>query len=246
MKNLFPAHFGIVLSILFFLCVEGAKSQCNYAEGQFILSWDNGNELIYAHYYNGILYAGGQQAGTNFKPRMWLIATGLVSQTQANCFAETDPTTTTTPPPTSSGGTWTAYNGSSIINTNSGGVVIGGNVNTPSGYKLYVSGGILTEKLRISYSYTSNWADYVFDKNYSLPPLKTIDEYVKKNKHLPGVPSEREVVNNGIEQSEFNIILLKKIEELTLYSIDLEKKIKKIESRKLKVKANVTTITRKK
>ena len=67
------------------------------------------------------------------------------------------------------------------------------------------------------------WADYVFKSNYELMSLSNVEEFITKNNHLPNVPSEKEVCEDGINLGEMDAILLRKIEELTLYMIDLKK-----------------------
>jgi len=106
-----------------------------------------------------------------------------------------------------------------------GKVVIGGSTmtNLPGSYKLYVKGGILTEQVRVAVYNSSNWADYVFDPDYKLMRLDSLKEYVKINKHLPNIPSADQVVSEGIDVVEMNSKLLEKIEELTLYVIELKK-----------------------
>lgn len=71
--------------------------------------------------------------------------------------------------------------------------------------------------------------DYVFEPDYALMPLAELDAYVKREKHLPGVPSETEVRNNGVRLREHQRVLLEKIEELTLYTLQQEKRIAKLE-----------------
>ena len=91
--------------------------------------------------------------------------------------------------------------------------------------KLAVNGGILAREIRVSVA-TSDWPDYVFGENYELMSLKDLDAYVKANKHLPGVPSASELGEQGtVDLGEMNAILLKKVEELTRYVIDLQKQI---------------------
>jgi hypothetical protein len=119
------------------------------------------------------------------------------------------------------------------------GQVLIGNTNTPSGYKLYVESGILTEKVKVAVKNTTNWADYVFDKKYKLLSLKEVEKYVKINKHLPNVPSAEEVVKEGIDMATMDAKLLEKIEELTLYVIQLNKKTEQLE------KANKATTSKK-
>ena len=67
------------------------------------------------------------------------------------------------------------------------------------------------------------WPDYVFDDGYNLLPLNELEQSIKNNKHLPGIPSAEEVSKNGLIISEMQAKLLQKIEELTLYVIDLKK-----------------------
>jgi hypothetical protein len=89
---------------------------------------------------------------------------------------------------------------------------------------LTVDGMILARDIRVSITQGTHWADYVFDKDYKLMPLEEVEKYVQKNKHLPDVPSEAEVKEEGVDVTSMNIALLKKIEELYLYTIDLKKK----------------------
>ncbi|MBC8488849.1 MAG: hypothetical protein H8D45_22735 [Bacteroidetes bacterium] len=76
------------------------------------------------------------------------------------------------------------------------------------------------------------WKDEVFEENYPLPSLSQVEQYIKENKHLPDIPSEAEVLENGINVGEMNALLLQKIEELTLYVIELENRIKELENKK--------------
>lgn len=118
--------------------------------------------------------------------------------------------------------------GKNRMRINQGGIVsIGADINltTPqsSKYKLYVSGGIRTEEVKIDLK--SNWADYVFDDNYDLKSLKEVEDYVAENKHLPGIPSAQDVAKDGIEVGEMQKLQMEKIEELTLYTIQQQKMI---------------------
>ncbi len=97
------------------------------------------------------------------------------------------------------------------------------------GYRLIVQDGIITEKIKIALKESSFWADYVFDENYKLRPLHEVEHFVKENKHLPNVPSAAEVLENGIDIATMNARLLEKVEELTLYIIEQEKRILKLE-----------------
>jgi hypothetical protein len=101
---------------------------------------------------------------------------------------------------------------------------------------LTVDGMILAKDIRVAISQATHWADYVFDKNYKLMPLKEVETFVKANKHLPELPTEAEVINDGMDVTQINVLLLKKVEELTLYMIELQKESEeqKLEIEKLK------------
>ena len=105
------------------------------------------------------------------------------------------------------------------------------NINTSGNYKLYVQTGILTEKVKVAVVNSINWADYVFDETYKLKSLQEVETYIKTNKHLPNVPSAHEVVKNGIDVATMDAKLLEKIEELTLYIIEQNKRIEALEKK---------------
>ena len=113
-------------------------------------------------------------------------------------------------------------NGNTVLVPNGGNVGIG--VNNPS-EKLSVNGNIVAKKVRVT---QTGWPDYVFHANYPLLPLPDLQAFIQKNKHLPEVPSEKQVSEKGLDLGEMNAVLLKKIEELTLYIIDLQKQINEL------------------
>ncbi|KAA5532882.1 hypothetical protein [Paenimyroides baculatum] len=98
-------------------------------------------------------------------------------------------------------------------------------------YRLFVKNGIRTEKIKVDIAANNGWADYVFEPDYNLMPLTQVEQFIKQNGHLPEVPTTAEAIANGIELKEMNILLLKKVEELTLYSIELQKRIEALESK---------------
>ena len=101
---------------------------------------------------------------------------------------------------------------------------IGIGTNTPdSGYKLTVKGNISTREVKVTA--TAGGADFVFEDTYKLPTLKTVEQFITKNKHLPEIASAKEMEENGIHLAEMNIKLLQKIEELTLYTIQQQKEL---------------------
>lgn len=112
---------------------------------------------------------------------------------------------------------------------NNGKVSIG-NVPTPGTYRLYVKDGILTEKLHIALANSAEWADYVFSDDYELLPLPQVESFIDKHHHLPNLPSAEDLVETGINVAKMDSKLLEKIEELTLYVIDLNKRIKQLEA----------------
>lgn len=87
---------------------------------------------------------------------------------------------------------------------------------------LTVNGKIVAKSCYIT---MNNWSDYVFNSDYELPELSDVEAYYKKHKHLQDIPSEKEVLERGIELSEMNNLLLKKIEELTIYTVEQDKRL---------------------
>lgn len=96
----------------------------------------------------------------------------------------------------------------------------------PTKYVL-ASGGTITGDLRISGKLTTppgaTPADYVFEPDYKLAPLSEVEAFTKANRHLPEVPSAKEMTENGVDMAAMNMVLLKKVEELTLHAIALQK-----------------------
>ena len=91
--------------------------------------------------------------------------------------------------------------------------------------RLAVNGSILAKSIRVS-TVATYWPDYVFSQDYELMSLEELENYITDNKHLPGIISAAEVESQGdIDLGEINTKLLEKIEELTLYIIDLQKQI---------------------
>lgn len=95
---------------------------------------------------------------------------------------------------------------------------------TTTGYKLSVNGNIRASEVKV---YTG-WADYVFKEDYQLPTLDDVEDHIKKHGHLINIPSEADVDANGILLGEMNAKLLEKIEELTLYILDINKEVKNL------------------
>ncbi|MFN7013241.1 MAG: hypothetical protein ACK4ON_03110, partial [Bacteroidia bacterium] len=120
-----------------------------------------------------------------------------------------------------------------IMIANDGSVGIGA-VNTGS-FKLAVDGKVGAREFKVSLD--NPWPDYVFESNYPLMPLENLNEFISKNKHLPGLPAAKEIEeNNGYGLGEMQIKMLEKIEELTLYILQL-----KAENNALKQKIELIT-----
>lgn len=98
-------------------------------------------------------------------------------------------------------------------------------------FRLAVKGAIRADRVKV---YTS-WADFVFEKNYDLPSLEEVEKHIKEKGHLKDIPSAKEVDKNGIELGEMNKKLLQKIEELTLYLIEMNKELQEVKSQIKKV-----------
>ena len=120
--------------------------------------------------------------------------------------------------------------------------------NATGNYRLFVEGGILTEKVKVALRSSANWADYVFANDYKLMPLNEVEAFVKTNKHLPGIDSAEQLAKDGIDVAQMQSKQMEKIEELTLYIIDQDKKIaeqakalekntKELEALKLQIQA---------
>jgi hypothetical protein len=91
--------------------------------------------------------------------------------------------------------------------------------------KLAVNGTIKAKEVKVE----TNWSDFVFEDDYKLQSLNEVESFIKENKHLPDIPSKAEVKENGVSLGEMDAKLLQKIEELTLYIINQEKRIKELE-----------------
>lgn len=105
---------------------------------------------------------------------------------------------------------------------------IGINTKTPQS-RLSVNGDIRAKEIIVT---MEGWSDYVFSPDYKLKGLYEIESYVNEHHHLPGVPSESEVLEDGARLGEMNAVLLEKVEELTLYIIDMQKQIDELKQQK--------------
>lgn len=90
------------------------------------------------------------------------------------------------------------------------------------GARLAVNGEIQSKKVRVT---QNGWPDFVFEPGYDLPSLHDIESFIKKNKHLPDIPTAKEIAAEGVDLGENQKKLLQKVEELTLYMIELNKRV---------------------
>lgn len=111
------------------------------------------------------------------------------------------------------------------------------NFSADAASKLFVEGNIRARKVKVD---VATWPDYVFHRSYKLRPLAEVKKFIEANNHLPEVPSATTVKKEGIDLGENQAVLLKKIEELTLYIIAQQQEldILKMEVKELKLKEN--------
>jgi hypothetical protein len=107
-----------------------------------------------------------------------------------------------------------------------------GTTKSQAGYSLAVKGGISTPEFKIELCEKEGWCDYVFNETYPLLPLPAVEEYIKANKHLPGMISQIEVSNGeGYEMKAVKLQQQVKIEEAYLHLIELDEKKQQIQQR---------------
>ena len=106
---------------------------------------------------------------------------------------------------------------------------VGIGTKTMGNHKLAVEGSIGAREIKVE---ANGWSDFVFYDDYKLPTLKEVENYITEKGHLKDIPSTEEVEKNGFFLGEMDAKLLQKIEELTLYTIEQEKKIEALEKEK--------------
>ncbi|HEY8898621.1 MAG TPA: hypothetical protein VIM79_27520 [Niastella sp.] len=126
--------------------------------------------------------------------------------------------------------------------TGEGNVGIG--TTNPGSFKLAVEGAMAARSVKVT---SSQFADYVFEPTYKLRPLSTVESYINENKHLPGMPSAKEIEKEGgFELAAMNVKLLEKIEELTLYVIEIKKENEQMKKENAQMKKAINDLKRKK
>lgn len=125
-----------------------------------------------------------------------------------------------------------------VLHLNSNGSV-GINTTETGNHNLAVEGSIGAREVVVE---AGNWSDFVFDQFYKLPTLEEVEKHIIQNGHLPEIPTEAEVVENGINLGDMDAKLLQKIEELTLYMINMNKHVKQLESENQKLKEKISIL----
>ena len=115
---------------------------------------------------------------------------------------------------------------------------VGIGTDTPQA-KLAVNGAIHSQEVKV---YVTGWSDFVFKKEYYLPTLEEVEKHIIEKGHLENIPSEKEVLKNGINLGEMNSKLLQKMEEMTLYMIEQNKRMKNLEKENQDLKKEVNSI----
>ena len=111
----------------------------------------------------------------------------------------------------------------------------------PNGYKLAVNGVIGAKEVKVENTSTT-WPDYVFNSDYKLSPLSEVEHFIKENNHLPEVPTASEIKEKGQALGEMNALLLKKVEELTLYLIDIKKEVNELKTENKSLRKELESI----
>ena len=174
-------------------------------------------------YPNGLYMSDSE----NDSPYLWPLDAGIVlgmkpahtNFRHAQLLIGNNPTYLRVRMKNGSADSWTTWR-NFVVQHNNGNYGI--DTPTPS-EKLEVNGTIRSKEVKVE---ATGWPDYVFKEDYILPSIKETESYIKENQHLPGIPSAEEVEENGISVGEMNVILLKKIEEMTLHLIHLNKVLK--------------------
>lgn len=118
---------------------------------------------------------------------------------------------------------------------------IGIGTSQPGIHKLAVEGSIGARRVKVT---QGTWSDFVFHPDYKLPALSEVEKFIKENQHLPEIPSAAEVQKEGLDLGEMNKKLLQKVEELTLYLIDIKKELNELKQRNETLEKKITESNR--
>lgn len=253
---LFPGLFSICFTVALKAQVSSVNGtsgsvQINLSLNGNSLSITGGNTISLPYGYGDIssvtagsyLSGGGSSGSLTFSADNSTAAWN-VNKLQGKSISATAPAPgqvlkwngTTWAPGTDEGGTggsslW--LQSSSNIYFNAGNVGIGTSI---PDQKLSVAGKIHAEEVIVDLNI--NAPDYVFQEDYQLMPLEELEEYLKQNKHLPGIPSASVLDSDGISLSTMNMLILQKTEELTLYILNHEERINTLLRRTQTINSN--------
>lgn len=132
-------------------------------------------------------------------------------------------------------------NGSKVfINDVSGlGSVQVGAANTPAGFKMSIDGKLICTEIEVL---VTPWPDYVFKPSYKLKPLQEVEQFIKNHGHLPNIPKAEEIENESLPLGNMSKLQMEKIEELTLYLIEINKRLKKVENENEQLKNEINKL----
>ncbi|WP_421876483.1 hypothetical protein [Marinoscillum sp.] len=116
---------------------------------------------------------------------------------------------------------------------------VGINTSETGSHKLAVEGSIGAREVKVE---ASGWSDFVFEPDYELLTLEEVEQHIQEKGHLPEIPNAAEVTQNGINLGEMNAKLLQKIEELTLYMIEMNKRMNQVEAENAELKKEVSIL----
>ena len=199
-----------------------------------------------------IKIANGTNDNTMFIPTIYgyhvtdnrpsLILTGVIESTidsGTNPVTVFDSRTSTTSITTRPLFAWDSYGNRKMILTANGSLGIG--TLTTGTHKLAVEGSIGAREIKVM---ATGWSDFVFKKEYNLPTLEEVEKHIAEKGHLENIPSEEEVLKDGINLGEMDTKLLQKIEELTLYMIEMKKENEKVKDENILLKKNQLELER--
>lgn len=131
---------------------------------------------------------------------------------------------------------WSNYTSAKMTMLANGNLGLG--TTTPDS-KLSVNGTIHTKEVKVD---LNGWSDFVFENDYELRTLEEVEQHINENGHLPEIPNEAEVIENGINLGEMNTKLLQKIEELTLYMIQMNKEMAELRVKNEQLEKEISTL----
>ena len=233
--------------IVRFKVVYNGFNYYNRNSGQ-VLSYDEVTERIYASVslWTLAINNAGTIGTSSIGGRNWttnkIVLDNLMGVTYQSSGDDGTPYTahkfTVATPMTATNSLLASWNngGASLVTiTKDGKVLIGTNdLNQAGANILAVNGSAIFTKATVKLN--ASWPDFVFEEKYGLLSIAQLESYIKANKHLPNIPTTAEVTKNGIDLGGNQALLVQKIEELTLYIIDQNKKIESLEKDMIKVK----------